>query len=171
MSKSIRLIILSPFTAIDAALAAAAATLAADDGKAPDVHTLMTADDYTASGLDKLSEEERRHLSDWVERYREGAVTGPEVVKKPSEMTEEELAEFKEQRERELVAKVIPEFRGWSGKTVFELDNGQVWRQRQPGNMKYSGSDPTVVIRQNWLGKYVIEHRETGRAIGVKRID
>ena len=133
--------------------------------------TFETHEPQPAHRLDKLGEEERKHLSDWVERYREGAVTGPEVVKKPSEMTEEELAEFKEERDRELVAKVIPAFRGWSGKTVFELDNGQVWRQRQAGTMKYSGSDPTVVIKQNWLGKYVMEHRETGRAIGVKRID
>ena len=137
----------------------------------PDIENLMTADDFSASGLDKLSEAERKHLSEWVERYREGAVTGPVVVKKPSEMNEAEKAEYKKQKEKQIVASVLPTFRGWSGTTVFELDNGQVWRQRQGGSMKYSGSDSTVVISRNWLGKYVMEHQATGRAIGVKRID
>lgn len=131
----------------------------------------MTTEDFSASGLDKLTGAERAHLSGWVERYREGAVTGPEVVKKPSEMTVEEKKVKEEEKDFELVAKVLPTFRGWSGKTVFELDNGQAWRQRQSGTLKYSGNDSTVIITRNLFGKYVMKHEETGRAVGVKRID
>ncbi len=146
-------------------------SLAAENTKPPDVENLMTAEDFMTSGLNKLSDEERAHLSGWVARYREGAIKGPEVVKKPSQMTEEEKIEHKKDMDSELVAKVLPSFRGWSGKTVFELDNGQVWRQRQSGTMKYSGSSSSVVISRNFLGKYVMKHAESGRAIGVKRID
>lgn len=146
-------------------------SLAADKTPPPDVENLMTAEDFMSSGLDKLSSEERDHLSDWLERYRQGAVSGPAVVRKPSEMTEEEKIQHQEETDAELVAKVLPSFRGWSGKTVFELDNGQVWRQRQSGTMKYSGSNSSVVISRNFLGKYVMKHEESGRAIGVKRID
>lgn len=156
---------------VPAALLLASLAAAADPRETPGIEDLMTAEDFSAAGLDKLSEAEREHLSGWVERYREGAVTGPEVVKKPSEMTEEERAERKKERESEIVANVLPAFRGWSGRTVFELDNGQVWRQRQAGTMKYSGSDSSVAITRNWLGKHTLKHRETGRAIGVKRID
>ncbi|MGD8356448.1 MAG: hypothetical protein PVG42_00180 [Lysobacterales bacterium] len=148
-----------------------AAGLSADTGTSPDVRTLMTPEDFTASGLDKLSDAERKHLSQWVERYREGAVVGPEVKKRPSEMTEEEKAEVQKERDAVIVAKVIPAFTGWSGKTVFRLDNGQVWQQRTPGNLRYSGSDSAVTIRQNILGLFLMEHEATGRSVGVRRID
>ena len=138
---------------------------------APPVRTLMTPEDYAASGLDKLSDAERAHLSEWVEKYREGAVIGPVVHKKPSQMTPEEREVDKKERAVEIVAKVVPAFRGWSGKTVFRLDNGQTWQQRTAGKLRYSGSDSNVVLSRNMMGKYVMKHQGTGRAIGVIRID
>lgn len=140
---------------------------AADDP--PDVETLMTPEDYQASGLEKLTDEERAHLSEWVERYREGAVKGPVVQKPPSQMSEEELAQ---EEEFEIIAKVIPSFRGWGNKTIFKLDNGQVWQVRMSGrSMRYTGSESEVVISKNMLGGYVLEHVATGRAVPVKRVD
>jgi len=106
----------------------------------------MTPQDFSESGLDKLSPAELEHLSEWVERYREGAVVGPEVKKKPSQMNEEEKAEYQEKMDAEIVAKVVPAFVGWSGKTVFKLDNGQVWVQRMPGTFRYNGPDSTVKL-------------------------
>jgi hypothetical protein len=148
---------------------------AADKESPPDVSTLMTPEDFTESGLDKLSDAERAHLSAWVERYREGAVIGPVVHKKPSEMTEEEKVEAKQEEEilrpSEIVAKVVPSFKGWTGKTIFRLDNGQLWQQRQNGKLLYDGNDSNVTITKNALGKYVLRHEDTGRGIGVKRIN
>jgi len=141
---------------------------------APPVDTLMTPEDFKASGLDKLSDAERAHLSQWLERYREGAVIGPVVKKKPSQMDEEEKEQYKkekQEKDNEIIAKVIPAFGGWSGKTVFRLDNGQTWQQRQAGRFRYSDGDSTVIIKRNILGKYVMKHQASGRAIGVKRID
>ena len=143
----------------------------ADAKDAPKVQTLMTPEDFTASGLDKLSDAERAHLSEWLEKYREGAVVGPVVHKKQSQMTKEEKVKHKEEKDVEIMAKVVPAFRGWSGKTVFKLDNGQTWQQRQSNKMRYNGTDSSVVIKRNMIGKYVMEHLASGRAIGVKRID
>ena len=148
---------------------------AAEAKDTPAVKTLMTPNDYSKSGLDKLSDAERAHLSEWVERYREGAVIGPEVHKKPSQMTTEEKVVHKEKKAKEratqIVAKVVPAFKGWNGKTLFRLDNGQTWQQRTTGKLRYSGADSTVTISQNALGKYVMKHQGTGRAIGVVRVD
>ena len=52
---------------------------AADDRDAPEIQTLMAPEDFSASGLDKLTDAEREHLSGWVARYREGAIKGPPV--------------------------------------------------------------------------------------------
>ena len=187
---------------------------AADDRDAPEIQTLMAPEDFSASGLDKLTDAEREHLSGWVARYREGAIKGPPVPGKQRKeaaaaatvvqettqaaapataqetsqaatptTTEEYPEQYetreqkKEQKEKgkkvkyELVAKVVPAFRGWSGKSVFVLDNGQVWRQRTHGTLRYSGSDSTVIITQNFMGKFIMKHQDTGRAIGVRRID
>ena len=183
---------------------------AADEKDAPEIQTLMAPEDFSASGLDKLTDAEREHLSGWVDRYREGAIKGPPVPGKERKeaatvaattsaaaqesaptttpdaapatteeypggyRTEEQKKEQKEKGKKvkyELVAKVVPKFIGWSGKTVFVLDNGQVWRQRTPGKMRYSDSDSTVIITQNFIGKFMMEHQDTGRSIGVRRID
>ena len=183
---------------------------AADDKDAPEIQTLMAPEDFSASGLDKLTDAEREHLSGWVAKYREGAIKGPPVPGKerkeaaavaattspavqesastttadtapattgeyPGAYTTQEQKKEQIEKEKkvkyELVAKVVPAFIGWSGKTVFVLDNGQVWRQRTPGSLRYSGSDSTVIITQNILGKFLMEHQDTGRSIGVRRID
>jgi hypothetical protein len=129
----------------------------------------MTPQDYQASGLDKLSDAERAHLSEWVERYREGAVQGPVVQKPPSKQTEEER---EADTDYEVVANVIPAFRGWNGKTIFKLDNGQVWQQRMRGtSFLYSGTSSEVMVSKNMFGGFVLEHVESGRSIGVKRVD
>jgi hypothetical protein len=53
--------------------------IAADDRDTPEIETLMAPEDFSASGLDKLTDAEREHLSGWVARYREGAIKGPPV--------------------------------------------------------------------------------------------
>jgi len=71
----------------------------------------------------------------------------------------------------EIIAKVVPRIRGWSGKSIFRLDNGQIYQQRMAGNLRYDGNDSTVIISTNMMGKYKMKHQGTGRTIGVKRID
>ena len=158
---------LSCFTAV-LALAGAQGFAQDEQSDAPDVESLMSAEDYNASGLDKLSESERAHLSQWLEHYREGAEKGPVVDKPPSQWSEE-----RKQKEKnfQVVAKVIPSFRGWYGKTVFRLDNGQTWQQRMAGRFDYSGSSSDVVITRNFMGRHVLEHVESARSVLVKRVD
>lgn len=142
---------------------------ALEDSEAPDVESVMTPEDFEASGLSKLSEAERVHLSVWLERYRQGAVVGPEVQKPPSQWSEEER---RAEREFQITAKVVPSFRGWSGKTVFRLDNGQTWQQRMASQkFRYNGGSSEVVISKNMLGGYVLEHVESERSALVKRVD
>lgn len=157
------------FSALLLAISPAAVSAQDSDAAPPDVESLMTPEDFSRAGLDKLSEEERAHLSEWVERYREGAARGPVVQKAPSEMSEKER---KIDKNFEIVAKVVPRFRGWSGRTVFKLDNGQVWQQRmRSSKLRYNGTESEVLVRKNMLGGYVLEHLETGRAVPVKRVE
>jgi hypothetical protein len=70
----------------------------------------------------------------------------------------------------QLQASVKEPFRGWSGKTVFYLDNGQIWKQRISGRHTYTGDDNRVVISQNQMGFYEMRLLAVDRAVGVKRL-
>ena len=69
-----------------------------------------------------------------------------------------------------LHARILPPFRGWSGKTVFKLDNGQVWKQRTSSRHTYTGDDTRVVIRKNSWGFYEMRMLAADRSVGVKRV-
>jgi len=68
-------------------------------------------------------------------------------------------------------AMVQGRFSGWSGKTVFPLDNGQVWRQRHGGRYRHTDDDQSVRIYKNLLGMWQMKVLSTGRSVPVRRID
>lgn len=77
----------------------------------------------------------------------------------------------KESEENELLyANIVGHFRGWTGKTVFHLDNGQVWRQRRSGRFNYTGDARRVVIGKNSWGFFEMRLIEVDRAVGVSRV-
>jgi hypothetical protein len=69
-----------------------------------------------------------------------------------------------------IESRIAGEFEGWRGDTIFVLDNGQVWRQRQNGKYFYNKTDPEIVISRNILGFFVLEVVESGKSVGVKRL-
>ena len=142
-------------------LLASAYTTAADSGEFPGVKGLMSAQEYEDAGMDKLSEEEREALDQWLIRYT--AWQAPQIRKSVEEVKEVE-------KDFELNASIKQPFKGWSDGTYFYLDNGQVWQQRNSARYHYSGEDTRITIRKNALGFYVMEHLATGKKIGVKQV-
>lgn len=135
---------------------------AGEDGGFPGVRGLMNDEEYRAAGLEKLSDEELEALDQWLIEYT--AWEAPQMRKQAEEVRALE-------EETGFTARVRPPFEGWSGKTRFYLDNGQVWEQRLSGRFFYRGDDTEVSIRRNAMGFYVLEHTASGRAVGVKRVD
>ena len=82
-----------------------------------------------------------------------------------------------EQVEREaetpdvLESRLVGDYRGWTGNTVFELENGQVWRQVQSGSARYRGpANPRVYIRKRAFGSYRLQVEGSNRTIRVDRV-
>jgi hypothetical protein len=145
-----------------AVLALAAASLAAAQAEDfPGIRELMSPDEYAAAGLDKLSEAERKALDAWLLRYTAGEA---ETLRN----TSEEVREAKQ--EVRIEARVRAPFEGWSGDTLFHLDNGQVWQQRLDGRFAYNGSEREVVLDKNFFGFWRLTHVATGRRVGVTRL-
>lgn len=142
-------------------LVLAASPRADDTGSFPGVEKLMSPDEFSEAGLDKLGPEERHALDQWLIRYT--AWEAPAMRATNAEVQ-------KAEKDFELTDTIKQPFTGWSGKTYFYLENGQVWQQRISGRYHYSGEDTAVVFRKNLLGFHMMELQATGKKIGVKRI-
>ena len=68
-------------------------------------------------------------------------------------------------------AEIVGPFSGWSGKTVFTLSNGQVWRQRSGSNYRHTARGQAVAVKKNFLGLWTLTVLSSGRTVGVYRID
>ncbi len=136
-------------------------TFATDLESFPGVESLMEAEEYKAAGLDKLTPEERDALNQWLIKYT--AFEARVILRTNKEVKEVE-------KQFEMTARIKQPFAGWSGKTLFYLDNGEIWQQRLSGRYSYTQDDTTVLIDKNFMGFHVMTLIATGQSIGVKRI-
>jgi len=145
------------------ALAALSVCVLADD--TPDVRSLMTQEEFSAAGLGKLSPAEIEALNRWVIRYT--AKDAPEMRER-SDVVREEIKRVDGEATK---TRIVGEFRGWYGDTVFRLENGQTWRQRLPGKWFHKADSPEVEIRKNMMGYWVLRVVSEDRSVGVLRVD
>lgn len=68
-------------------------------------------------------------------------------------------------------AELTEAFTGWSGKTIFRLTNGQVWRQRGKSRYRHKGSDRRVRFEKNWLGGWEMTVLSSGKTLLVSPPD
>lgn len=133
----------------------------------------MSGSEFRAAGLDKLSEEELANLNAWLRGNLELPASSDESLKTRQEIRQEVEAEVRAESEGErgeFVTTVPGHFTGWTGNTVFELANGQVWRQISGGSYRVSMDDPTVVVYPVSFGGWRLRLEDAGPSIGVKRI-
>ena len=137
----------------------------------------LSEEQFNQFGLNKLSAEELDALSNWiygtVESEKKKVVdeiipTGDDrfgAEKKIISNVEKIRPEEKEMRSR------IPgKFTGWSGNTLFKLENGQVWKQTTPGQFVVRLENPEVLIRKGLFGSYFLNVKGYGTRVKVERI-
>jgi hypothetical protein len=132
--------------------------LSADD---PNIRELMTTQEFAASGLSRLSNDEMDAINHWLARYT--AQDAAEMLHSSPAVSEIESAGIK--------SKIDGEFSGWNGPTRFPLKNGQIWETRSIRRYNYSAVDPDVEITRNFLGIYRMLIVDTGRSINVRRVN
>ena len=135
--------------------------LSANSDSFPGVKKLMEAEEYKAAGLDKLTPEEHRALNQWLIKYT--AFEAPVIRRTNKEVKEVE-------KKFEITTHIKPPFAGWSGSTLFYMENGEVWQQRLSGRYSYTKDDTAVLINKNFMGFHVMTLVATGQSIGVKRV-
>ena len=100
---------------------------------------LMSAEQFSASGLSKLSPSELRALSDWVRTHSlhvaelaRNAALNPE----PAPSANPGVIE----------TRMSGDFTGWDGGTLFQFANGQLWRQSSFGTLYQFAREPQVTL-------------------------
>jgi hypothetical protein len=159
------------------------ATLA--QAQAASFSATLTAEQRKAAGLDKLSPEELAALDRAVAAYRQSAettaaktaaATAVAEYKKHEEpgIVARALASFKrqqaEEKQERINAHIVGDFHGWEGRTLFNLDNGQVWQQATADEYYISPQkNPAVVVFKTTYGGYRLELQD-GAWVNVKRL-
>ena len=125
----------------------------------PGIEKLMTEEEQSISGVNSLSEEQLQALNQWLIRYTANDAPTLQI----------ENSEVKQVAKQGITTRILGEFSGWTGKTVFALENGQTWQQRRRGRWKTSLVNPEVVLSRNFTGAYELSV-VGGKTTGVKRI-
>jgi hypothetical protein len=114
----------------------------------PGVQKAMTPEQYEAAGISKLEPAERAKLDDFIRNYV--AVSNEKVA---TTAIDKAIKENKVSAPEVIQSRIVGPFTGYTGRTVFTLENGQRWAQSQFDSAYFPKIDsPPVVIVKAGLG-------------------
>jgi hypothetical protein len=110
----------------------------------PGVQKAMTPEQYEAAGLSKLDASERAKLDEFIKNYV--AVSNEKVA---TTAVDKAIKEMKVSDPEVIQSRIVGPFTGYTGTTVFTLENGQRWAQSQRDTAYYPKMDspPVVIIK------------------------
>lgn len=122
----------------------------------------MSAADFKAAGLDKLSPEQLQYLDNWLRTHEQTkmvSASGQPVF-------------YAENQPRDKFnTHLVGHFNGWGGHSVFTLDNGQVWRQAESGAYSCPDIDnPEVTLKPMILGSWLMYVQGCNQSVRVERV-
>lgn len=93
----------------------------------------MTGEEFSAAGLDKLSQDELDALNAWIRSRSLATLAAPPKTAAASGEDDDargfEIRKMEEMDRSPIVSRIKGAFDGWDGQTVFELENGMIWAQ------------------------------------------
>ena len=114
----------------------------------PGVQKAMTPEQYEAAGLSKLDAAERAKLDEFIRNYV--AVSNEKIA---TTAVDKAVKENKVSAPQVIQSRIVGPFTGYTGRTVFTLENGQRWAQSQFDNAYFPKIDsPPVVIVKSGFG-------------------
>ena len=139
----------------------------ATDAPAFDVMKDMSAADFRATGLDKLSDAQIKALDAWFANHQQATPACNTAT--PSAAPAASVPAVADTYP--MTAHIVGEFHGWSGSTRVTLDNGQVWEQMDDATVT-SGriTNPKVTITRGALNSFYISVDGVNDSVMVKRI-
>jgi hypothetical protein len=73
---------------------------------------------------------------------------------------------------KKVNSRIISDFDGWDGKTVFRLENGQVWMQKDVNSsLSWRGSNhPMATIKRKSFNSYLLSVEGVNKSVRVTRV-
>lgn len=156
----------------------------------------MSPAERARTGLDRLSDEQRAALDAWLRQRFAAAPVAPTPVTAasaatsaasapsaapaiaPAEAARAALSDASQigfghytGKREEFSARIVGSFRGWTGRTLFRLDNGQVWQQSESGTYEITLDSPEVRLRPKAMGSWMLVLKHNNRGVRVRRVE
>ena len=132
----------------------------------------MSEKDFKAAGLDKLSPQELEQLNLWLRAHGLAGKAGGASTAHPEEEGFRAKGFFGSGSDTGPVhSKIKGTFKGWSGHTLFELENGQAWQQTDGTSFDIPAvTNPGVTIEQGLVGSWNLKLDGYNRTTHVTRV-
>ena len=139
-----------------------------------DIEQQMSADEFKAAGLDKLSAQELTALNAWlqhkvVQETAKAVETAKEEGRK--EVKEKNRGFFDFGSAEPIASSIVGEFKGFANGRKYTLENGQVWEQIEPATLAgVRRTDPKVSIKPGLFNSWFMRIDGYNTAAKVRRI-
>lgn len=158
------------FTSVLALLLVFTAPLSAQDEQPfSSLEERMTGREFNEAGLHKLSADELAALNEWI---RQRSVAEYEPPPDAARGAATEAPPSANLAREPFQSRIVGEFTGWTGDTVFELENGMVWRQVDDATFYIPPvENPTVTIRPGFMDSWVLTIEGYNSSARVERVE
>ena len=142
------------------------------------VEQQMSADEFKAAGLDKLSAQELASLNAWLQRKvgqetAKAVEVAKEVAKEEGrkEVTEKNRGFFDFGSTEAIESTIVGEFKGFANGRKYTLANGQVWEQVEAATLAgVKRTDAKVTIKPGMFNNWFMKIDGYNTAAKVRRI-
>jgi hypothetical protein len=129
----------------------------------------MTGKEFSASGLSKLSTEELAALNEWLRSHSVATLDSSNEDYSDARGFEAQAAS--DIPDADVVSVVKGQFSGWTGDTVFELENGMIWEQAETGTFYVPAkTGVVVVIDKGMFNSWRLSVQGYNKTVRVKRL-
>lgn len=112
----------------------------------------MTAEEFKAAGLDKLSAEELARLNAWLDRKID-IETDKAAAEAKKKVEDDTRGFFNFGSTEPVVGHIVGEFRGFARGREYTLDNGHVWKQIDEASLVgVRKTNPGVKVTPSLIG-------------------
>ena len=107
--------------------------------------------------------------TDVISQQSSGTSSVKEIDESIETFGNERIAQVEDEI-NQITSRILGEFKGWSGYTKFQLENGQIWQQSSEGLLIVRMNNPTVIIKKSFFGSYNLNVEGVNSTIKVRRI-
>ncbi|MBT8084708.1 MAG: hypothetical protein HKP32_00715 [Woeseia sp.] len=141
-----------------------------------DLTAMQAVTTLQPTARDAVTESQASTAKDEVEGSRQTGSNNAENTPAQSAASTPELGaeQLKLETANAVTARLVGDFEGWTGRTIFRLDNGQVWQQTRNYVRNYKPREPIpspeVTISKGMFSSYNLRVAGIKRAVQVKRL-